>query len=653
MSYLIPSALYRPEIDGMRAVAVMAVVSFHAGFGVTGGYIGVDVFFVISGFLITSLIVKDIGIGKFSLINFWERRARRILPALVVVVLTTLGAGWFLLLPSDYTSLGASAMWQAVFAANIHFWINTGYFEGHAVEQPLLHTWSLAVEEQFYLVVPLLLIGLSSIPTLRRRNYMLLLFAAGIAGSLAISIWAVEHHPVAAFYLLPMRAWELLCGAFVALVPAAWIPKSRISRESISFLGIAGILIPCWFYTEATPFPGLAAVAPCFGTAMFILASTNVHQSTTNLPTVARILSLRPVVFIGLVSYSLYLWHWPLFAFSAYWAMEPGSLFLNLAIVGVSFLLAVLTWRYVETPFRGRAIFARRNEMFAFGLFSVALVFMFGVTLTLNGGFPSRFSAETVAYARLKDNRQGIHELIASDIRSGRLVTIGNSQPGAAVDLLLWGDSHAMAAAPAVDQFLKDRGLAGLQATASATAPVLGAYWQNEFTNRSDAIAFNAAVFDYIKQHHIANVILIGRWENYTDDKGQTSLASALLSTVKQLAEQGIHTWVMLQVPSHHFNVPRALAMESILNRDISHLLATPVQRNGLRSDGGLILKKVQAAGGHILDPLPHFMDSNGSHLLVKKNGISLYRDEHHLSSAGAKIVLSPLLNESLHLEGF
>jgi hypothetical protein len=218
--------------------------------------------------------------------------------------------------------------------------------------------------------------------------------------------------------------------------------------------------------------------------------------------------------------------------------------------------------------------------------------------------------------------------------------------------LLLWGDSHAMAAAPAFDQFLKAKGLAGLQATVSATAPVLGAYWQNEATNRNDAIAFNSAVFNYIKQHHIPNVILIGRWEYYIDDRGSTPLDSALVSTITQLVEAGVHPWVMLQVPSYHFNVPRALAMTSIFNRDLTPLLVVPVGWNGLCGGGELILKRIEAAGGHILDPRPYFMDSTRSHLLVEKSGISLYADDHHLSTTGAKLVLAPFLNEALLLDG-
>ncbi len=631
---------------------MLAVVFFHADLGVTGGYVGVDVFFVISGFLITSLIIKDLQNGKFTLVNFWERRARRIVPAMLVVVFTTLAAGWFLLLPSDYMELGRSAAWQAVFGANIHFWLNTGYFAGPAEEQALLHTWSLAVEEQFYMVVPLLLLGLFRIPAFRSRNIMLLMFAAGIAISLAISIYGVERHPSAAFYLLPARAWELLCGAFVALVPPVWLPRSRLSRESLSLLGLVSILLPFWLYTKTTPFPGLAAVLPCFGTAMFIWASSSDHGSTPGkLPAVARLLSMRPIVFIGIISYSLYLWHWPFFAFSSYWELEPRSSTYSLVIVLISFLFAVLTWRYVETPFRKRIICSRRTTMFAFGVVGMTLVLVLGISLTTNHGFPSRLPAQAIAYGNAKQDRAGIHELTAADIRHGRLIRIGNQDSRVPISLLLWGDSHAMAASPAFDQFLKGEGLAGLQATASATAPVLGAYWQNEFTNPKEAEAFNDAVFSYVKQHRISNVILVAYWEYYSDDKGSTSLDSALISTVKQLVDAGAQPWILLQVPHPGFDVPKGLAKRSIFNSDLSHLLAAPVGWNGLRGDGEFLLNKIEAAGAHILDPRPCFMNSAQSNLLVEKSGIALYRDDHHLSATGAKMVLAPFLSESLHLK--
>ena len=642
---------YRPEIDGLRAIAVLAVVLFHAGLGVPGGYIGVDVFFVISGFLITSLIVKDLESGGFTLAHFWERRARRIIPAMMVVVLATLAAGWFLLLPSDYANLGRSAAWQSVFGANIHYYLNTSYFTGAAEEKPLLHTWSLAVEEQFYMVVPLLLLVLFRFSRFRRPGILLLLFAAGITISLVASIYGVSHHPAFAFYLLPTRGWELLCGAFVALTPAAWSLRSHPWRECLCGLGLVGILIPCWLYNKTTPFPGLAAVPPCFGTALFIWASTtSPHPNSKCSLVIARFLSARPLVFVGLISYSLYLWHWPLFAFGTYWALEPLSIGYRLGIVVASFLFAVLSWRFVESPFRKKRLCTSQSAMLIFGVAGMIFVLALGGVIVWGRGYPSRLPAKALEFESAKEDKAGIHELTAEIVRSGRLVPIGNPDLHMPISVLLWGDSHAMAAAPAFDQFLREAGLAGQQATASATAPVLDAYWRSEFTNEKEVRAFNKAVFDHIQQRGIPNVVLAGYWEFYTDERGSVPLDAALLSTINRLVDAGVRPYILLQVPHPLIVAPKALAMASIFDYDLDPFLAKPTGWNGLYGEGNSLLKRIETAGGRILDPRSSFFDNQKQCFVVERNGVSIYRDSHHLSATGARMMLIPLLREALIL---
>lgn len=628
---------------------MLSVVFFHAGLGVTGGYVGVDVFFVISGFLITTLIIKDLENGTFSLGVFWERRVRRIMPAMFVVVVATLIAGGFLLLPFDYVQLGRSAAWQAFSGSNFHFWANTGYFESYAEEQPLLHTWSLAVEEQFYLVVPLLLLGFVGIRSPRRNHIMLLFFAVGIVISLAVSIDGVARHPAAAFYLLPTRAWELLCGAAVAVFPVSWVPHSRLSRELFSVIGLTAILIPCFLYTKTTPFPGLAAVSPCLGAAIFIWASgTSRQRPEAANPLVAKLLSLRPIVFIGLISYSLYLWHWPLFAFSTYWALQPKSLAYSLTLVATSFGLAVITWWCVETPFRRRVVCISRKSIFAFCCIGITLIVTFASVIIFGKGLPRRLPAQAIEYANAKDDRGNNRELTAADVLGERLVRLGNPDPATPITTLLWGDSHAMAAAPAFDALLRARGLSGLQVTASATAPVLDAYWSSEFTSRREVKAFNDAVFAYITRQRIRNVILVARWEYYSDARGDITLDVALGSTIRRLAEIGTRAYVMLQVPSHTFNVPRALAATKIFNRDLTASLLVGVERNGMASNDRMITESVELAGGRILNPRRCFWDSANLHLLVEKNGKSLYADDHHLSATGARLALLPCLELDL-----
>jgi peptidoglycan/LPS O-acetylase OafA/YrhL len=281
---------YRPDIDGLRALAILPVMLFHAEFGCPGGFVGVDVFFVISGFLITSLILEEIHNDAFSLAMFWERRIRRILPALFVVVFATLIAACFLYFPDDFKLVGQSVLAQALLLSNVFFWRQTGYFADGVDTLPLLHTWSLAVEEQFYVLFPLLLIYLG-----RHKRFSIARTILWVGfGSFALSVVGTYSRPTATFYLLPTRAWELMVGAFLAAVPGRHVTKSWLN-EMAAWSGLCLILFPIFYYTPDTRFPGLAAVPPCLGTALIIF-------SGGAKPTlISRVLALKPVAFIGLI----------------------------------------------------------------------------------------------------------------------------------------------------------------------------------------------------------------------------------------------------------------------------------------------------------------------------------------------------------------
>jgi len=282
-----PHLAYRPDIDGLRAIAVLAVVLFHAGVrSMSGGFVGVDVFFVISGYLITSILLRDINRKSFSMITFWEHRIRRILPALLAVIIFCLVAGWFLLLPEDYKGLGQQVFSQGFFASNILFYLQSGYFDSANDTKPLLHTWTLAVEEQFYLFYPIGLFLLWRIMTpVNVRLIILLTFIL----SFALSIYGVENHPSATFYLLPTRAWELMLGALTAMVRAPDFKKAYMPNLLAS-LGLTAIALPVFIYESHTPFPGLAALPPCAGTGLLIWVHTH------NKSLISRALSLRFIV---------------------------------------------------------------------------------------------------------------------------------------------------------------------------------------------------------------------------------------------------------------------------------------------------------------------------------------------------------------------
>ena len=361
---------YRPDVDGLRAVAVVLVLLFHANLGWAGGFVGVDVFFVISGFLITGVIRKQQHAGTFTMRNFWVRRIRRIIPASILMVGGTLIIGSVVLFRSDFRELVYSAVAQLVMLANVFFWQQTGYFAGSAELKPLMHMWSLAVEEQFYLGYPFLLVLLN-----RTSNKTAGRVLASIAIlSFALSVWGVHHYPRATFFLLPARAWEMLLGGLIWFVP----PPEKLTQwksETLSWFALAGILVASWFYDGDTLFPGIAALLPCLATAAIIYLNAN--QQTR----VSALLSTRPFVFVGLISYSLYLWHWPLLAFCRYSQTEPLSVGYRVSILLVSGVLAYMSWRFVETPWRQGARLRSKRSLLVVATGALAAIVLANVAV--------------------------------------------------------------------------------------------------------------------------------------------------------------------------------------------------------------------------------------------------------------------------------
>lgn len=359
---------YRPEIDGLRAIAVVPVILFHGGFDLfSGGFVGVDVFFVISGYLITGIIINEMASGTFSLVNFWERRARRILPALFFMVLACLPFAWLWFTPSDFRGFSQSMIAVSTFWSNFLFWSESGYFDTAAELKPLLHTWSLAVEEQYYIIFPVFLLVIWQLG--KRKVLGLLAFIFVL--SLTMAHWGSYYYPAATFFLPHTRTWELLLGAFIAFFLQTrpdW--NNQPASPMVQITGLAGLALigyAVFAFDHHTPFPGLFALVPTVGTALIILFA--LPGSITNWA-----LSLRPLVGIGLISYSAYLWHQPLFAFVKYKSFgEPSALMMVLLCV-LTLPLAWLSWRFVERPFRDKGRFSRPAIFRLCGLTACCLV---------------------------------------------------------------------------------------------------------------------------------------------------------------------------------------------------------------------------------------------------------------------------------------
>ncbi len=346
---------YRRDIDGLRALAVVPVVLFHAGVpGFSGGFVGVDVFFVISGYLITLLIAREITEGSFTIAGFYERRVRRIIPALFAVLLVSTVLATRLFLPDQLRDFSKSLVATVLFSSNVFFWREAGYFAAPAAEKPLLHTWSLAVEEQFYIAFP---IALLIIHKWLGQRWVAWLAPAALA-SFALSVWGVIHAPGATFYLAPTRAWELLIGALLALgaIPR---PKRRYAIELGAIVGLALIAWAVFGLSRETPFPGLNALYPCVGAALLLHAGEASFAGLRDRACWRH----RPLVAIGLISYSLYLWHWPLLVFAQYVRVFELTLAERLVVVCIAGLAAALSWRFVERPFRSRSGSITRKQL--------------------------------------------------------------------------------------------------------------------------------------------------------------------------------------------------------------------------------------------------------------------------------------------------
>jgi peptidoglycan/LPS O-acetylase OafA/YrhL len=559
---------YRPDIDGLRAVAVLGVIFYHLTRSLSGGFVGVDIFFVISGYLIGGIIINETHQGTFSYTQFYVRRVKRLFAAFFVMCLVSVPLGWWLLLPADFKAQGKSLVAATVFLTNRLFYKEAGYFDAARDAKPLLHTWSLSVEEQFYICFPLFM---RLVVRLGRRWMPAALAAAGLA-SFAYSQYLLSVDPAASFYSLSSRGWELLLGAAVALPQLQDSPfPARLSR-TLTWLSLLPLLLPMLLYSDNTPFPGLAALPCCLSTAWLLWVG---RRGAVALP--QRVLSAAIPVTIGRMSYSLYLWHWPVFVFMNYYeANDIGWAGRGVALL-LSFVLGALSWRFIEQPVRNSRLRAP-SLVFGAALMGSLLLAGLGYSAYRSDGFPGRLAPQTRAIANAANDFLEDWDRCWKPDNSS-LPGVNYCQVGkqnVPPTFLVWGDSHARAMRDGIDQLATEKGLSGLVIFAGGCLPAFDIRKHESASGpRGDreCATQTAAVKVMLGQRtSIKKILLIGRWAYYTEGGGigvdrqnliridplpgsaatgsqAATVAQAVYDTVHWLRARGYSVYLLQQLP--------------------------------------------------------------------------------------------------------
>lgn len=615
----------RPDITGLRGLAVFLVLLFHLGTRFRGGFVGVDVFFVISGYLITSVILADLAAGTFSFLSFYERRIRRILPAFLAMLILSTALAWRFLTPAELEAYARSQFAALFSVSNIFFRDQAGYFASPSTLTPLLHTWSLAVEEQFYIVFPLIIFLVYRV--VPRRLALILCILAAM--SFVASTITVAYDPNFAFFNAPLRAWELLIGAILA---HGFLPRIHglIYRNLAATIGLLAILWSALHYADGTLFPGLAALAPCLGAALIIAAGE------TGSSFVGAILSLRPVVFLGLISYSMYLWHWPLLVFQRtdqmLFAQTEMTFATKVIFTLVVIVLAALSWAFIEQPIR-RGRFRPPPRILVPAVASIVfLVAVTSIGLRTSHGFPNRFPlvaqrvGEFTNYDRGPSTRDGLCYLQPTAAFADFHADPCLLQHRDRKSILLVGDSHAAALYPGLRQVFPNDDI--LQANVSSCRPSTS----EPADSPRICIDLNSFLFaSYLPTHHIDTLLLAAKWS--ISDFG------ALTETIEFAHAHGI--FVILIGPGIEFDqgLPRLLAV-ALRNGNIeqaaSHRVLNPEHLDALMATRALTQWRVPY--------ISIYRDlCTPACPLYAAPEVPLLFDSHHFTAAGATLLANAI----------
>lgn len=672
---------YRPDIDGLRAVAILSVIAFHAFPGLLrGGFIGVDIFFVISGFLISTIIIGSLERGSFSFIDFYRRRIRRIFPALALVLVTCYAVGWHTLLADEFRQLGKHIASGAGFIANFMYWSESGYFDRAADTKPLLHLWSLGVEEQYYFVWPLLLwLGWK-----RRLNLLGIALAIAFV-SFALCYRKVLGDKVAAFYFPHTRFWELLAGSILAYMDLhrkvlfsglrgkldAWLgrvfnaehhePDGRMVQNVYAFAGAFFLVLSVTVIEKDRHFPAPWGLLPVLGAVLVIAAGPHTWINRV-------LLSSRVMVGIGLISYPLYLWHWPLLSFARILNGETPTAAVRLAAILAAFFLAWMTYLLIERPIRSRKPDTAKVAVLATLMCGIAFS---GYNVFVRDGysfrpFQKQFASLTKSMVRPDEQRKCTDG--AKIGNESWYCTLGDKT--AKPRYFVSGDSHAFSMLPALEKFADDNHATILFSSESACPPLLGVQLvQNEKDSAErNCVKFNERIFDYVKDHGIRGVILIARWTYYTGGKtkpdevaylsedlsrhvsieySRESFDLGLRATIARYKSIGVRVYIVEDNAQQIFTPADAIRRHMLTGEPVNHF---SVSLSEHREDQQWVTGEFNKLGdgwARFLNADDMLCDSTSCPLM--KNGMLLYFDDDHLSTDGAMLVYPKLASFLLH----
>ncbi|WP_166301150.1 acyltransferase family protein [Bradyrhizobium sp. 2S1] len=632
---------YRADIDGLRAFAVVSVVLYHAfPPAAPGGFVGVDVFFVISGFLISSILVDDLNEHRFSFVGFYSRRARRIFPALTVCLAASLAYGFVALTPSELAQLGKHVFFGAGFLSNIALWSEAGYFDTAASYKPLLHLWSLGIEEQFYILWPVLLWGAFRLKAnLRWLLVVLLIVSFGV--NVALSIADLSND----FYLPISRFWELLVGGALALFGRRVAAGAQL-RSAASIAGAGALLSSVALFTPELRYPGWFALLPVAGAAAMIFAGPDA-------PINRAVLSSRACVAVGLISYPLYIWHWPLISYAYVIRLgKPPTPLLALALVSASFLLAWITYRFVELPVRFGAM-RRRNTVLVCAC--LATVGIFGAIVWAGGGFPERFprlpgvDIQKVGAARLDADFKPTADMEVSEHDWTLVARLGARER----KIALSGDSLLFHYGPRAQQLLEDSRLAvsAFFVTGPRCPPVPGVVQEDKFSACSD---LTAKLLEVVRREKVRSVVLGAAWSGYsaegmsikrdgtrlslTTGEGQDAFYASLEEFVRELQSEGAAIYLVLGLPTHEAFAPRNMVARGITGFRIAPNVDATIRVSDLKGVLARSDARLRAIGSRtgaaLLDPFPDICGAGAACSPFFGAGEPKYSDQSHLRPA-------------------